>query len=510
MNYQPNKISEQNLLTTEDYVSPGFKTIIPDSYFPNMIVADPNVSKWSYLRRDIPHKWYADKRYPYIGFLSRDEAHILYNTALQFAGKKALEIGCWLGWSACHLALAGVELDVIDPLLEREDIRQSVIDSIQGALNASGVQTSVKLVPGYSPQRVEQLANEFNRKWSLIFIDGEHGAPGPLNDAIICEKFAEEDAIILFHDLAAPDVAQGLDYLKERGWHTVVYQTMQIMGAAWRGNVTPVKHQPDPNIFWNLPAHLHGYNISGISVMPQLNLPLLPQQSLPKIIERSKSSAQNYTANFKNILSIVRPYTLLSEARLFSLYSLTKQICVEDLPGNFVECGTCKGGSAALIAFVIKHYSRRPRVLYAFDTFEGMPAPTEIDRHQGIPANLTGFGEGTLKAAISENLDKICELLQVRNLVVPVKGLFAETLPKYKSAIGSIAFLHADGDWYESTMDIFNTLYDSVIANGLIQVDDYGHWEGCKQAVHDFEKMKGESFSLHRIDETGVWFQKLK
>jgi hypothetical protein len=180
------------------------------------------------------------------------------------------------------------------------------------------------------------------------------------------------------------------------------------------------------------------------------------------------------------------------------------------LPGNFVECGTCKGGSAALMAFVIKHYSRRPRVLYAFDTFEGMPAPTEIDKHQGIPANLTNFGEGTLKAAISENLDKICELLQVRDIVVPVKGLFAETLPKYKSAIGSIAFLHADGDWYESTMDIFNTLYDSVISNGLIQVDDYGHWEGCKQAVHDFERIKGESFSLHTIDETGVWFQKLK
>ena len=510
MNYQPNKINENNLLTPGDYVSPGFKTIIPDSYFPNMIVADPNVSSWPYLRREIPHNWYADKRYPYIGFLSRDEAHILYNTALQFAGKKALEIGCWLGWSACHLALAGVELDVVDPLLEREDIRQSVIDSIQGALNASGVQTSVKLVPGYSPQKVEELANQFNRKWSLIFIDGEHGAPGPLNDAIACEKLAEENAIILFHDLAAPDVAQGLDYLKQRGWHTVIYQTMQIMGAAWRGNVAPIEHQPDPNVSWNLPAHLHGYSVSGISAMPKQNLPTLQQPNSPTIIQSSKSSPPTSPANFKNLLLIVRPYTLLSESRLFSLYCLTKQICVEDLPGNFVECGTCKGGSAALMAFVIKHYSRRPRVLYAFDTFEGMPAPTEIDRHQGIPANLTGFGEGTLKAAISENLDKICELLQVRNIVVPVKGLFAQTLPKYKSAIGSIAFLHADGDWYESTMEIFNTLYDSVIANGLIQVDDYGHWEGCKQAVHDFEKMKGESFSLQRIDETGVWFQKLK
>ncbi len=502
------KITQTNLLPAGDYISPGFTIILPDAHFPNMIVGDTQTCPWPYLRREVPHNWYVDARAPSVGFLSRDEAHILYNTALQFTGKKALEIGCWLGWSACHLALAGVQLDVIDPLLEREDIRQSVIDSIQGALDASQVQTTIELIPGYSPQRLVEFAAQSNRKWSLIFIDGEHEGDGPLNDAIACEKLAEQDAIILFHDLAAPAVAKGLDYLKAREWHTVIYQTMQIMGAAWRGNVEPVKHQPDPNVSWNLPAHLQGYDVSGMSLSKEL--PTLQQPNCQTIIQSSTSSVQTYSENFKNILSIVRPYTLLSESRLFSLYCLTKQICVEDLPGNFVECGTCKGGSAALIAFVIKHYSRRTRVLYAFDTFEGMPAPTEIDKHQGIPANLTKFGEGTLKAAISENLDKICELLQVKDIVVPVKGLFAQTLPKYKSAIGNIALLHADGDWYESTMDIFNTLYDSVIANGLIQVDDYGHWEGCKQALHDFEKMKGESFSLQTIDETGVWFQKLK
>ncbi|MEG4067957.1 glycosyltransferase [Microcoleus sp. Pol11C2] len=267
MTYQQSELSKNNLLQPGDYVSPEFQIIIPDSYFPNMIIADPNASNWPYLRREIPHNWYADKRYPFIGFLNRDEAHILYNTALQFKGKKALEIGCWLGWSACHLALAGVALDVVDPLLEREDIRQSVIDSIQGALNASGVQTSVELIPGYSPQRVEEFSAQFNRKWSLIFIDGEHGGDGPLNDAIACEKLAEEDAIILFHDLTAPDVGKGLDYLKQRGWQTVVYQTMQIMGAAWRGNVEPVKHQPDPNISWQLPAHLQGYNISSLETI---------------------------------------------------------------------------------------------------------------------------------------------------------------------------------------------------------------------------------------------------
>ena len=259
------EIANNTLLPAGDYISPGFTIILPDAYFPNMIVGDTQTCPWQYLRREIPHNWYVDGRVPSVGFLSRDEAHILYNTALQFTGKKALEIGCWLGWSACHLALAGVELDVVDPLLERDDIRQSVIDSIQGALNASGVQTTIELIPGYSPQRVIDFAAQFNRKWSLIFIDGEHEGDGPLNDAIACEKLAEKDAIILFHDLAAPDVAKGLDYLKQRGWQTVIYQTMQIMGAAWRGNVEPVKHQPDPSVSWNLPAHLQGYDVSGMS-----------------------------------------------------------------------------------------------------------------------------------------------------------------------------------------------------------------------------------------------------
>ena len=101
-----------------DYVSPNFQVIMPDRCFPNMTIGDTNTQPWQYLRREIPHNWYVDGRQPYVGFLSRDEAHILYNTALQFAGQPALEIGCWLGWSACHLALAGVNLDVVDPFFD--------------------------------------------------------------------------------------------------------------------------------------------------------------------------------------------------------------------------------------------------------------------------------------------------------------------------------------------------------------------------------------------------------
>jgi glycosyltransferase involved in cell wall biosynthesis/predicted O-methyltransferase YrrM len=247
------------LLPEEDYVAPGLEIIQPDQAFPYMAIGNPNLNNWPYLRREIPHNWYVDDREATIGFLSRDEASILYNTALQFKGKRALEIGCWMGWSACHLALAGVVLDVVDPVLENASAYESVFTSLQSA----GVAERVTLHAGLSPEKVEEITEVHNRKWPLIFIDGNHEASGPLLDAIVCENLAEEDAIILFHDLASPEVAQGLDYLQVSGWNTMVYQTMQIMGVAWRGKVQPIHHTPDPRIDWLIPKHLEMHIFSG-------------------------------------------------------------------------------------------------------------------------------------------------------------------------------------------------------------------------------------------------------
>jgi glycosyltransferase involved in cell wall biosynthesis len=254
------KVVQRAFLPSGDYASPGLQVVQPDRHFPNMVVGDLNNSGWPYLRRSIPHNWYVDQRQPTIGFLNRDEALIVYNTALQFQGKKALEVGCWLGWSACHLALAGLDLDVIDPLLEQPGIYTSVTDSLRSA----GVLDRVNLISGYSPQAVQILADGQQRTWSLIFIDGDHDAPAPRQDAILCAQYAEPDALIIFHDLNSPDVAEGLDYLRDQGWQTMIYQTMQIMGVAWRGNVKPIEHIPDPNVSWILPPHLKGYTVSGV------------------------------------------------------------------------------------------------------------------------------------------------------------------------------------------------------------------------------------------------------
>ncbi|WP_200377201.1 TylF/MycF/NovP-related O-methyltransferase [Thiocystis violacea] len=205
----------------------------------------------------------------------------------------------------------------------------------------------------------------------------------------------------------------------------------------------------------------------------------------------------------------VREYTMLSPERLRSLYTLVKRICQEDRPGCFVECGVAAGGSSALIAWVINRYSKRLRQLFCFDTFEGMPDPGVEDRMAGnISASQSGWGAGTCRAPV-ESLDAICNTLGVFPIVRPVQGLFRDTLPKWRETLGEIAFLHMDGDWYESTHDILSNLYEQISPHGYIQIDDYGHWSGCRKAVHEFAAQRRLKFDFHDIDATGVWLEKI-
>src|SRR6266699_2521120 len=165
-----------------DYISPGLNVVMPDVHFPRMQAGDRWSHPWQYLRREVPHRWYVDDRFPLMGFVNRDEAAILHNIALQFAGKPALEIGGWLGWSTCHLGLAGVRLDVIDPAHADDDLRAIVEQSLAGC----GVSANVRLAPSRSPEGVHVLAAEHGKTWALFVIDGDHEYPAPDCDVRAC------------------------------------------------------------------------------------------------------------------------------------------------------------------------------------------------------------------------------------------------------------------------------------------------------------------------------------
>jgi hypothetical protein len=210
---------------------------------------------------------------------------------------------------------------------------------------------------------------------------------------------------------------------------------------------------------------------------------------------------------FGEILRAIRPYSMLPAPRLYTLFLLAKDVCARKVSGNFIECGVAGGGSTALLALVIKRYSAVPRKVYACDSYEGMPEPSEEDVLNGMKADDTAWGTGTC-AAPEESVRAIAAQLGVEDLVIPIKGFFEDTLPERKKEIGAIACLHIDCDWYASAKTILRELYDQILSGANIQVDDYGYWEGMKKALDEFQAERGLSFRINDIDGMSAWFQK--
>jgi O-methyltransferase len=74
---------------------------------------------------------------------------------------------------------------------------------------------------------------------------------------------------------------------------------------------------------------------------------------------------------------------------------------------------------------------------------------------------------------------------------------FPDILPR------PISLLRLDTDWYESTHHELLHLYPMLVQNGVLIIDDYGHWEGCKRAVDEYFEENRMPMLLHRVDYTG-------
>jgi hypothetical protein len=246
-----------------DYHPPGLKRAELLGCFPELVARDAGEIDWIYLRREVPHIWRSDsraRREPNTGAISVEEAELLYNNALPFTGNRGLEVGCHYGWSTAHLVKAGLLLDVVDPALGDDHHLEAVTTSLARV----GGPGTFSLWPGYSPGIIKAVAASAPAAYSFAFIDGLHEGPAPRRDA---EAVAEEmaaDAIIMFHDLTSPYVAAGLEALANAGWKTGIYNTMQIMGVAWRGSLRPVEHVADPNVPWPCLSHLNHFHMLSV------------------------------------------------------------------------------------------------------------------------------------------------------------------------------------------------------------------------------------------------------
>src|SRR5262245_1407026 len=151
-------------------------------------------------------------------------------------------------------------------------------------------------------------------------------------------------------------------------------------------------------------------------------------------------------------------------------------------PGDLVEVGVYRGGSAAVLARVAREQGRR---LILFDTFEGIPLAGEFDHHK-----VGDFGDTSLehvRAAIPD-----------AEFVV---GVFPESMRGVKFV--PVALAHIDCDQYE-TIKACCEIFPVFMANGGVMIfDDYDVLWGARKAVNE---AFNDRVQISAQGKARVWF----
>jgi len=192
----------------------------------------------------------------------------------------------------------------------------------------------------------------------------------------------------------------------------------------------------------------------------------------------------------KEACEIASKYSMTSLPRLWTLIQAIKEINFRKLEGDIVECGVWKGGNLILSQLLIENYKLSKKV-YGYDTFKGMVEPSDLDVER-----MTGeLAEVVWRKNYKQDYNSLCycslEEVQINiknnvanhNNVRLIQGKVEETLEDENNLPKTISLLRLDTDWYESTKMELQVLYPRLVKGGILIIDDYGWWNGCRKAV---------------------------
>ncbi|MEM7527402.1 MAG: TylF/MycF/NovP-related O-methyltransferase [Pseudomonadota bacterium] len=168
-------------------------------------------------------------------------------------------------------------------------------------------------------------------------------------------------------------------------------------------------------------------------------------------------------------------HTQVSIPRQDFMLAECQRIVAEGIEGSFVECGVLDGGTAALMAWVARGEDRD---IELFDAWQGMPPASPEDG----PGAEKWVGE---IIGSPRRVEAVLRRVGARAPCIKVnRGWFDETLPISK--IERIAFLHVDCDFYEPVKLVLETFVPRIASGGVVQIDDYQSFEGCRVAVNEY------------------------
>ncbi|MDQ3565463.1 MAG: TylF/MycF family methyltransferase [Pseudomonadota bacterium] len=186
--------------------------------------------------------------------------------------------------------------------------------------------------------------------------------------------------------------------------------------------------------------------------------------------------------------------TYLSPEKISRLTRAVDDVVDRQVPGDILEFGVALGGSSVLLARRVSP----ERQFHGFDVFGLIPPPNSAkddakskERYQVISSGQSiGIGgdgyygyRHDLYESVSGTLARFGRPVDGRSVFLH-KGLFAETWLRY--ARPQVAFAHIDCDWYDPVELCLNAVLTRLAPGGIIALDDYHDYGGCRAATDEF------------------------
>lgn len=206
------------------------------------------------------------------------------------------------------------------------------------------------------------------------------------------------------------------------------------------------------------------------------------------------------------IIKACSPFTMTSDERKHQTIKSIQYIVENQIIGDIIEIGVWRGGTVMIMLYQLMAMGVVDRHVHLYDTFQGMTEATDfdVDMHGNKAKDI--FNSVKCEASFEDVFKNISSVGYPMEYVHFHKGDIRQVnivdIPK------QIAVLRLDNDWYELykfELPIFEPL---VVSKGMVTIDDYNHWNGCKKAVDEYLATI-DKVELHIIDNTGVYWVKL-
>jgi hypothetical protein len=238
----------------------------------------------------------------------------------------------------------------------------------------------------------------------------------------------------------------------------------------------------------------------------QLSVPLTFFNLTQKKFEMARLDSIGVDNFCRGVFDRVKEFTFLDDVGIAANIAAIRHVVSRGVDGDVIEVGVWRGGSVLSMILTLIECGDLSRRVRLYDTFDGMTPSSDVDidfRGEKASDLISRDPFWMCRASLDDVKNTVLDSGYPNNLI----DFHVGDIRRTGFSPEKISILRLDTDWYDSTKHELSLFYERVSSGGVVIIDDYGHWMGCRKAVDEFISIHPE-VELVEIDYARRYFIK--